>query len=239
MPAENGVSYSGRISPFELSSAEKHLSLSFVSKASNHPFLEQSILLITSYHSCPRAQLRTNYLGLSSSEHSDNLAPYLKSERRNFGAAADVKRMKKEDEICARCTVKGRVFSFYQHPIRRELFIITSTFSSVQSLSRVRLFATPWIAAPQASLSITNFRSSPNPCPLSQWWHPAISSSVVPFSSCPQSLPASGSFLMSQLFAWGGQSIGVLASTSILPKNTQGWSPLEWSGWISLQSWQN
>ena len=156
MPAENGVSYSGRISPFELSSAEKHLSLSFVSKASNHPFLEQSIILITSYHSWPRAQLRTNYLGLSSSEHSDNLAPYLKSERRNFGAAADVKRMKKEDEICARCTVKGRVFSFYQHPIRRELFIITSTFSSVQSLSRVRLFATPWTAARQASLSITS-----------------------------------------------------------------------------------
>jgi len=76
----------------------------------------------------------------------------------------------------------------------------------------------------------------PNSCPLSQWWHPAISSSVVPFSSCPQSSPASGSFQMSQLFASGGQSIGVSASTSVLPVNTQDWSPLAWIGWISLQS---
>ena len=76
----------------------------------------------------------------------------------------------------------------------------------------------------------------PNPCPLSRWCHPAISSSVIPFSSCPQSFPASESFLMSQLFASGGQSIGVSASTSVLPVNTQYWSPLEWSGWISLQS---
>ena len=76
----------------------------------------------------------------------------------------------------------------------------------------------------------------PNPCPLSQWCHPTISSSVVPFSSCPQSFPTSGSFPMSQLFAWGGQSIGVSASTSVLPMNTQDWSPLGWTGWISLQS---
>ena len=75
-----------------------------------------------------------------------------------------------------------------------------------------------------------------NSCPSSQWCHPAISSSVVPFSYCPQSLPASGSFPMSQLFAWGGQSIGVSASTSVLPMNTQDWSPLGWTGWISLQS---
>ena len=72
--------------------------------------------------------------------------------------------------------------------------------------------------------------------PSSQWCHPAISSSVVPFSSCPQSLPASGSFPMSQLFAWGGQSTRVTASESVLPMNTQDWSPLEWTGWISLQS---
>ena len=84
--------------------------------------------------------------------------------------------------------------------------------------------------------------SSPSPgvhsnsCPLSQWWYPAISSSVVPFSSCPQSFPASESFPMSQLFAWGGQSIGVSASASVLPMNTQDWSPLGWIGWISLQS---
>ena len=76
----------------------------------------------------------------------------------------------------------------------------------------------------------------PNSCPLSQWCHPAISSFVVPFSSCPQSLPASGSFPMSQLFARGGQSIGVSASASVFPMNTLDWSPLRWTGWISLQS---
>ena len=71
--------------------------------------------------------------------------------------------------------------------------------------------------------------------PSSQWCHPAISSSVVPFSTCPQSLPRSESFPMSQLFASGGQSIGVSALASVLPKNTQDWSPLEWTGWISFQ----
>ena len=75
-----------------------------------------------------------------------------------------------------------------------------------------------------------------NSCPSSRWCHPAISSSVIPFSSCPQSLPASGSFPMSQLFSWGGQSIGVSASASVLLMNTQDWSPLGWTGWISLQS---
>ena len=76
----------------------------------------------------------------------------------------------------------------------------------------------------------------PNPCPLSQWCHPAISSSVVPFSSCLQSFPATGSFQMSQLFTLRGQSIEVSASASVLPVNTQDWSPLGWTGWISL-SW--
>ena len=75
-----------------------------------------------------------------------------------------------------------------------------------------------------------------NSCPSSRWCHPAISSSVIPFSSCPQSLPAWGSFPMSQLFAWGGQTIGVSASASVLPMNTQDWSPLGWTGWISSQS---
>ena len=75
-----------------------------------------------------------------------------------------------------------------------------------------------------------------NSCPLSQWCHPTISSSVVPFSSCLQSFPASGSFQMSQLFVSGGQSIGISASTSVLPTNTQDWSPIGWTGWISLQS---
>ena len=79
-------------------------------------------------------------------------------------------------------------------------------------------------------------RVHPNSCSSSWWCHPAISSSVVPFSSCPQSLPASESFPMSQLFAWGGQSIGVSASASVHPMNTQDWSPLGWTGWISLQS---
>ena len=75
-----------------------------------------------------------------------------------------------------------------------------------------------------------------NPCPLSPWCHPTISSSVVPFSSCPQCFPASGSFPISQLFTSGGQSIGVSASTSDLPMNTQDWAPLGWTGWISLKS---
>ena len=78
-------------------------------------------------------------------------------------------------------------------------------------------------------------RVHPNPCPSSEWCHPTISSSVIPFPFCPQSFPASGSFPMSQLFASGGQSIGVSASTSVLPMNTQDWS-LEWTVWISLQS---
>ena len=75
-----------------------------------------------------------------------------------------------------------------------------------------------------------------NSRPLSRWCHPAISSSVVPFSSCPQSLPASESFPMSQFFTWGGQSTGVSALASFLPKKSQGWSPSEWTSWISLQS---
>ena len=73
-------------------------------------------------------------------------------------------------------------------------------------------------------------------CPSSEWCHPAIPSSFVPFSFCPQSLPASESFPMSQLFAWGGQSTGVSALASFLPKKFQGWSPSEWTGWICLQS---
>ena len=75
-----------------------------------------------------------------------------------------------------------------------------------------------------------------NSCPLSRWCHPTVSSSVVPFSSCLHSFSASGSFPVNQFFPSGGQSIGVSASTSVLPKNTQDWSPLGWTGWISLQS---
>ena len=109
-------------------------------------------------------------------------------------------------------------------------------FTSVQSPSRVQLSATPWIAACQAPCPSPTPRVHTNSCPLSRWCHPTISFSVIPFSSYPQSFPASGSFQMSQLFASGGQSIGVSASTSVLPMNTQDWSPLGWTGWISLQS---
>ena len=79
-------------------------------------------------------------------------------------------------------------------------------------------------------------RVHPNPCPLSQWCHPTISSSIIPFSSCPHSFPTSGSFQMSHHFTSGGQSIGVSASASVLPMNIQDWSPLGWTGWISLLS---
>ena len=102
-------------------------------------------------------------------------------------------------------------------------------------LSHVWLFATPWTAACQASLSITNSRSYSNSCALSRRCHPTISSSVVPFSSCLQSFPALGSFQTSQLFTSGGQSIGVSASASVLPMSVQVWFPLGWTGWI-LQS---
>ena len=111
------------------------------------------------------------------------------------------------------------------------LYLLVFQFSSVQLLSCVRLesqHARPPCPSPTPGVH-------PNPCPSSRWCHPAISSSVVPFSSCPQSLPASGSFPMSQLFTWGDQSIGVSASTSDLPMNTQDWSPFRWTGWIFLQ----
>ena len=112
------------------------------------------------------------------------------------------------------------------------------TFSSVQ-FSRSVVSNSLW---PHESQHARPPCLSPAPgvhsdsCPSSRWCHPAISSSIVRFFSCPQSLPASESFPMSQLFTWGGQSTGVSASTSLLPKNTQDWSPLEWTGWISLQS---
>ena len=115
------------------------------------------------------------------------------------------------------------------------LYISVTMFSSVQSLSCVRLFATPWITAHQASLFITNSRSSPKPMSI-ELVMPSNHLILIPFSSCPQSFPASGSFQMSQLFSSGGQSIGVSASTSVLPMNTQDWPPLRWTGWISLQS---
>ena len=109
-------------------------------------------------------------------------------------------------------------------------------FRSVQSFSRVRLFETPWTTHARPPCPSSTPRVHPNPCPLSRSCHPTISSSVVPFSSCPQSFPASRSFLMSQLFALGGQSIGASASAPFLPMNIQGWFPLGWTGLLSLLS---
>ena len=101
---------------------------------------------------------------------------------------------------------------------------------SVQLLSHVRLVATPWIAARQASLSITTPRACSNSCPSPQWCHPTISSSVIPFSSHLQFFPASGSFPVSQFFASSSQSIGVSASASVLPVNIQDWFPVVSTG---------
>ena len=109
-------------------------------------------------------------------------------------------------------------------------------FSSVQSLSRVQLFATHESQHARPPCPAQSPAVHSDSCPSSWWCHPAISSSVVPFCSCPQSLQASGSFPMSQLFAWGGQSTGVSALASFLPKNNKGWSPLGCTGWMSLQS---
>ena len=122
---------------------------------------------------------------------------------------------------------KGKVYQKYQ--LELTCYLIHK-FRSVQSLSRVWLFVTPCTAARQASLSITNSNS----CPSSQWCHPTVSSSGIPFSSCPQSFPASGPFPVSQFVASGGQSVGV--SASFLPMNIQAWFPLGLTGWMILQS---
>ena len=108
--------------------------------------------------------------------------------------------------------------------------------SSVQWLSPVWLFVTPWTATHQASLSITNSWNCSNSCPSNWWWHPTIWFSIIPFPSHLQSFPASGSFPMHQLFASGGQSTGVSASASVLPMNTQDWFLLGLSVLISLLS---
>ena len=106
----------------------------------------------------------------------------------------------------------------------------------IQSLSRVRLFGPHELQHVRPPCPSPTAGVYPNPCPLSRWCHPTISSSVTPFSSHLQSFPVSGSFPMSQLFTSSGQSIGISASKSVLPMNTQDWSLLGWTGWISLQS---
>ena len=113
----------------------------------------------------------------------------------------------------------------------------SSVYASVQfSCSVVSEFAAHGLLHTRVPCPSPTPGAYSSSCPLSQWCHPAISSSVVLFSSCPQSLPASGSFQMSQLFASGDQSIGVSALASVLPMNTQDWSPLGWTGWIYLHS---
>ena len=116
------------------------------------------------------------------------------------------------------------------------LILISVQFSSVQWLSRVQLFATPWITARQASLSITNSRSSPKPMSIESVMPSSHLILCHPLLLLPSIPPSIRAFPMSQLFTWGGQSIGVSALTSVLPMNTQDWPPLGWTGWISLQS---
>ena len=127
------------------------------------------------------------------------------------------------------CSLEGKLK-------RRDITLLTKSVVT-ESLSSVWLFATPWTAARQATLSFTIFPEvCLNSCLLSQWFHPTISFSVVPFSFCHLFSPASGSFPVSLLFASGGQSIGASASASVLPMNIQDWFPLGWTGWISLKS---
>ena len=145
------------------------------------------------------------------------------------------------------------------HEIKRRLLLGRKVMTNLDSILKSRDITLPTkvrlVSSVQFSRSVVSDSLWPHesqhtrpPCPSptsgvhsdsrpsSQWWYPAISPSVVPFSSCPQSLPASESFLMSQRFAWGGQSTGVSALASFLPKKSQGRSPSEWTGWISLQS---
>ena len=138
-----------------------------------------------------------------------------------------------------RCSKKKKKKIFSNEP--KEVLMINiyhSKFSSVQFSRSVMSDSLrphePQHARPPCLSPTPGVYS--NSCPLSRWCHPTISTSAVPFSSCPQSLPASGSFPMSQLFASGGQSTGVSASASVLPMNTQDQSTLGWTGWISLQS---
>ena len=118
-------------------------------------------------------------------------------------------------------------------------FYVIEFSISVQSLSRVQLFATPWTVAHQPSLFITSSRSLPKLMFIELWYHPTISSFLVPFSSCFPSFPASGSFPVSQFFTSGGQSIGVLASASVLPMDIQDWFPLGLTSLSLFRTWDS
>ena len=137
-------------------------------------------------------------------------------------------------------SLQGRAVSssrfWVQYAFGQQFKLSQCSFSSVQLLSHLWLFATPWITAPQAFLSITKSRSLLKLMPIELLMSSSHLILCRPLPSCPQSLPAKGSFPMSQLFTWGGQSIGVSASASVLPMNTQDLSPLGLTGWISLQS---
>ena len=125
------------------------------------------------------------------------------------------------------------------HEIKRNLLLDRNALTNLVQFSRSVMSDFLWPHEPQHArppCPSPTPRVHPNPCPLCRWCHPTISSSVVPFSSCPQSFQTSGSFQMSQLSASSSHSIGVSASTSVLPMNIQDWFPLGWTGWISLQS---
>ena len=124
----------------------------------------------------------------------------------------------------------------YKSSLSHATYANLMVFIVAHFLSHVRLFETHGPQHIRPPLPSPTPGVYPNSCPLSRWGHPTISSSVIPFSSCPQSFPASGSFQISQLFTWGGQSIGASASKSVPPMNTQDWSLLGWAGWTSLQS---
>ena len=129
--------------------------------------------------------------------------------------------------------MKSYLFMCYQH---KHFNYKDVSVSSLQLFSRVQLFATPWTAARQASLSITNYRNLLKLMSIKSVMPSNYSFSVVPFSPHLQSFPVSGSFSMSHFFTSGGQSIGVSASASVLPMNIKDWFPLGWTGWISLQT---
>ena len=125
---------------------------------------------------------------------------------------------------------------FCKVPKYRQFYWYSSVVAVVKSHNCVQLLVTPWTAAHQASLSFTSPRVSSNSCPLSWWYHPITSSFAIPFSSCLQAFPASGSFLIHHFFASDGQSFGTSASASVFPMNVQGWFPLGLTGFIPLLS---
>ena len=129
-----------------------------------------------------------------------------------------------QDLVSANCVTKNHLKLLYYSSVQFSPSVVSDSLRPHESQH-----TRPPCPSPTTGVHTESRPSSP-------WCHPAISSLLVPFSSCPQSLPASQSFLMSQLFEWGSQSTGASALASFLPKKSQGWSPSEWTGWISLQS---